>query len=170
MCWRLVIKCSKWLSVDSDFDENEAAQPPAIAEAVETEDPEEGTDENYSGLDAALNKAEEDLDFVEVKEKKCHCRCKLGAGDTPCIDGFSDEERDSIRYILFIYDRRVIWRDGSVEIIFLSNWRIMLLYYYTLYPLRLMCLDACVKRVSFWWHFNHHSINFFNVWSEWKVV
>ena len=59
------------VSVDSDFDENEAAQPPAVAEAVETEDPEEGTDDN-------------------------------------CIDGFSDEERDSIRYILFIYDRRVI--------------------------------------------------------------
>ena len=98
--------------------------------------------------------------FVDVTEKKCHCRCKLGAGDTPCRDGFSDEERDSIRYVLFIFDRKVIRRDGSVEIIFLSNWRIMLLYYYTLYPLRLMCLDACVKRVSFRWHFNHHSIKF----------
>ena len=97
------------VSVDSDFDENEATQPPAVFEAVETEDPEEGTDENYSGLDAAINKAEEELDFVEVKEKKCHCRCKLGAGDTPCIDGFSDEERDSIRYVLFLYDRRVIY-------------------------------------------------------------
>ena len=73
-----------------------------------TTEAEEGTDENYSGLDAALNKAKEDLDFVEVSEKKCHCRCKLGASDSPCIEGFSDEERDTIRYILFIFDRRVI--------------------------------------------------------------
>ena len=74
------------VSVDSDFAENEAAP----SSAVETEDPD--PDENYSGISAALNKAKKEFDFVEVPMKRCHCRCMLGTGDTPCINGFSDEE------------------------------------------------------------------------------
>ena len=56
------------------------------------------TEEHYSGVTAALSKAQEVFDFMDVPQKRCHCHwhCKMGSADTRCIDGFSNQEQDSV--------------------------------------------------------------------------
>ena len=74
----------------------EPAEAPADVDDSDTE-------EHYSGVAAALSKAEEVFDFVDVPQKRCHCHCKMGPADTRFIDGFSNQEQDSIRFVLLFY-------------------------------------------------------------------
>ncbi|KAI0240125.1 hypothetical protein LSAT2_009180 [Lamellibrachia satsuma] len=80
----------------------EPAEAPANVDYSDTE-------EHYSGVAAALSKAQEVFDFVDVPQKRCHCHCKMGPADTRFIDGFSNQEQDSIR--CFYFEHRHICRD-----------------------------------------------------------
>ena len=56
--------------IESDItDVNETAQPSSYVAAEAVENPDEETDDNYSGISAALDKAKEDLTLRKCQKK-----------------------------------------------------------------------------------------------------
>ena len=51
----------------------------------------------HDPLQEAIRMAEEQFDFLDMPSRACHCCCKMYNG-CPCIEQFSQDEQESIRY------------------------------------------------------------------------
>ena len=83
-------------------DEGEAGpSTAAVAATTTTTDDDESSDDDDNRVVAALDRAQQLFVFVDVPPKRCHCHCKMGADDGRCIDGFTEQEQQSIRCVLY---------------------------------------------------------------------
>ena len=69
-----------WEEEDTQAGDSTSAVTEPVEAPVEVDDDDSDTDKHHSGVTAALTRAQQMSNFVEVPRKRCHCKWTRGSG------------------------------------------------------------------------------------------